>query len=633
MRWALLLVSLWSAIIWSAEIDQTLAAGQKKNCNPQIDSSHFEKLEQFLSEMMACAYSGDFASALELSADARHFAEQAPNRHDDFRAVVAQASVLQFMGLYDDAIRLYQTVMAAPEQSTPESLAQIENNLAMLYLALGHHAEARRLAESAISRRQASHDTVNEGNSQGTLAAILVAMKATKEAGEAIQSCLRIGQQYDITVLRVYCGQTSADWYFLQGKYAQSLMQADATIGLAESRNVLSDLADIYLSKAKAQLALKRIDEALLSANQGIAIADQQNDKESAVPLWRFIENLHAQHSNWPEAYFAKQRSEQLVKQLFDQKLTYALASQRVQHETAEKLQEIKLLRKENELHQAEASTAKAQRTIIVLVVVLAVATFIVFYVRYMHQRDLKRAAILQAERARLDAIKNHFLSNMTHELRTPLSGIIGISDCLIEEHKDALPSIGEDLELIRSCGLQLSEMVDTILDYSHIHAGKPGCKLQPIAIEPVVVDAVRTLQPVARKKGLQIETALIQPLPKVMADAKRIQQVLMKLISNAIKFTETGVITVTTKIGQQYLIIEVSDTGIGIAKEEQQHIFEPFEQVDGSLSRHQHGVGLGLSISHELVRAHGGELRVESDLGKGATFSFTLPLAATANH
>lgn len=232
-----------------------------------------------------------------------------------------------------------------------------------------------------------------------------------------------------------------------------------------------------------------------------------------------------------------------------------------------------------------------------------------------------------------LDKMKDEFLSNTSHELRTPLNGIIGISESLLEGTMGVLnQAVAKNLGLITSSAKRLSNLVNDLLDFSMMKNRRFTLFPITLAIQPSVETVFSLLDRNAKEKGLTLISEIPDNTALVFGDESRIQQILFNLIGNAIKFTEIGVIRVTVRPinngFMDYLEISVSDTGIGISEKDQSKIFSPFEQADASISRNFGGVGLGLSITKNLVELHTGTLSVESELGKGSIFKFTLPIA-----
>ncbi|MGB3509773.1 MAG: ATP-binding protein [Microcoleaceae cyanobacterium] len=237
-----------------------------------------------------------------------------------------------------------------------------------------------------------------------------------------------------------------------------------------------------------------------------------------------------------------------------------------------------------------------------------------------------------------LDRLKDEFLANTSHELRTPLNGIIGIGEFLLEGGTGDLNSLTtSNLTMIVSSARRLSNLVNDILDFSKIRHDKLELQIRPIDLRGVVESVVSLNQFLVRKKkNLQLVDAIATDLPPVCADENRLQQILYNLIGNAIKFTDSGKIEISAFLNSPNknqdesteLIIIVSDTGIGIPADKLDRIFESFEQAEGSTAREYGGTGLGLAVTKQLVELHGGCIWVESEVGIGSRFSFTLPIS-----
>ncbi len=227
------------------------------------------------------------------------------------------------------------------------------------------------------------------------------------------------------------------------------------------------------------------------------------------------------------------------------------------------------------------------------------------------------------------DRLKDEFLANTSHELRTPLHGIIGVSEALQNDAgKGAIPALKSGLETITSSGKRLASLVDDILDFSKLRYKDIDLDLQPVSL-PTTVDAVLSLsRPLARSKNLKLVSNLPVGIPAIHADRNRLQQILHNLVGNAVKFTQSGKVEVKAEAEGSFVKIQVSDTGIGIPVEKLTNIFKSFEQIEASESRSHGGIGLGLSISRELVESHKGEIWVESKPGVGSDFFFTIPIS-----
>ncbi|HPD76373.1 MAG TPA: ATP-binding protein [Methanoregulaceae archaeon] len=225
------------------------------------------------------------------------------------------------------------------------------------------------------------------------------------------------------------------------------------------------------------------------------------------------------------------------------------------------------------------------------------------------------------------DRLKSAFLATMSHELRTPLNSIIGFSGILGQELAGPLnDEQKKQLGMVSESAEHLLALINDVLDISKIEAGQLTLASEPVDIAAVIDKVVRTMQPLADKKRLALERTVAPGSGTVRGDARRIEQVLLNLMSNAIKFTESGRVTIESTRNDDRITIRVMDTGIGIRNEDLDKLFRPFSQVDTGLTRQYEGTGLGLSICRRLVDLMGGSITVESAPGRGSTFTVTLP-------
>jgi signal transduction histidine kinase len=224
---------------------------------------------------------------------------------------------------------------------------------------------------------------------------------------------------------------------------------------------------------------------------------------------------------------------------------------------------------------------------------------------------------------------KSEFLANMSHELRTPLNAIIGFSEVLGERMFGELnEKQAEYTEDILSSGRHLLSLINDILDLSKVEAGKMEVELAKFDLPMAIENALTLIRERAVRHGITLSRTVDERLGDFVADERKVKQVLLNLLSNAVKFTsEGGRIEVNARMSDGSVEISVSDTGIGIAAEDQEAIFEEFRQVGTDYSHKREGTGLGLTLTKKFVEMHGGKIWVKSDLGKGSIFTFTLPI------
>jgi signal transduction histidine kinase len=240
-------------------------------------------------------------------------------------------------------------------------------------------------------------------------------------------------------------------------------------------------------------------------------------------------------------------------------------------------------------------------------------------------------ADVLRSLNSRLEQAsraKSEFLANMSHELRTPLNAILGFTEMIQDDLYGEVPAeLKEPLADIQTNGQHLLRLINDVLDLSKIEAGRMELSVGDYVVEDVVSTVRASLRSLASERELEF-TAEVEPnLPVAYGDGKRITQCLMNLVGNAIKFTKHGRVAIRVERAGDMLRYQVSDTGIGIPADQIAAVFAEFRQVDATTTRDFGGTGLGLSITKKFVELHGGQIWVESELGKGSTFYFTIPL------
>ena len=226
------------------------------------------------------------------------------------------------------------------------------------------------------------------------------------------------------------------------------------------------------------------------------------------------------------------------------------------------------------------------------------------------------------------DRLKSAFLASMSHELRTPLNSIIGFSGILLQGLVGPLnEEQTKQLGMVRTSANHLLLLINDVLDISKIEAGQLQVLYEPFDLPASIEKVGQTVRPLAGKKGLDLFIDIAPEVGTIRSDMRRVEQVLLNLLSNAIKFTEKGHVIVTCSAGKETVVVCVTDTGIGMRKEDMDRVFEPFLQIDSGVARKYEGTGLGLSICKKLVCLLGGDIWVESVWNEGSTFSFSLPV------
>jgi len=269
-----------------------------------------------------------------------------------------------------------------------------------------------------------------------------------------------------------------------------------------------------------------------------------------------------------------------------------------------------------------------------VLLAVMLIFTAVLYWNRRLAREiNLRRKVEGELTEARdaaesANRVKSAFLASMSHELRTPLNSIIGFTGIILNELAGPLNlEQKKQLKMVKGSSHHLLNLINDVLDISKIEAGELEVSKEAFNLRQVIAQVVESLRPLAQQKGLSLSVQIASDVDFVVSDERRIRQVLINLANNAIKFTEKGGVTIVCRTRNSLIEVEVTDTGIGIREEDMDNLFKPFQQLDIGTSRRYEGTGLGLSVCKRILVVLGGTIQVKSQLGKGTTFAFTLPL------
>ena len=241
-------------------------------------------------------------------------------------------------------------------------------------------------------------------------------------------------------------------------------------------------------------------------------------------------------------------------------------------------------------------------------------------------EKELKAARDLAET---MSQAKTSFLANMSHELRTPLNAILGYTELILDNIYGEMPDkMRGVLERVLNNGRHLLGLINDVLDLSKIEAGQFTLSLTDYSLNSLVQTVFVAVEALSTEKHLLLKIEAPSDLPMGRGDERRLSQVLINLVGNAIKFTDAGEVTIKASAANGSFTVAVHDTGPGISESDQTKIFEEFLQADGSLTRTKGGTGLGLPIARKIIEMHGGRLWVESALGYGSTFSFSIPIS-----
>jgi ABC-type amino acid transport substrate-binding protein/nitrogen-specific signal transduction histidine kinase len=269
-----------------------------------------------------------------------------------------------------------------------------------------------------------------------------------------------------------------------------------------------------------------------------------------------------------------------------------------------------------------------------VLLAVLLIFSAVLYWNRRLAREiNLRRkieGELMEAKEAAESAnrVKSAFLASMSHELRTPLNSIIGFTGIILNELAGPLNlEQKKQLKMVKGSSHHLLNLINDVLDISKIEAGEVEASFKEFSIRQLIAQVAESLRPLAEQKGLSLSAQIAPEVDRIASDERRIRQILINLVNNAIKFTEKGEVKIFCRKQDAHVAVQVTDTGIGIRDEDMGKLFKPFQQLDTGTSRRYEGTGLGLSVCKRILDMLGGAIRLESQFGKGSTFTVTLPL------
>lgn len=509
----------------------------------------------------------------------------------------------------------------------------VRYNIAALHISLRRFDSAIVMLKVIIEKRQQLNDNYGVASARADLGIAYKHSGQFKLAKENIMAALQYFQKNDFK-------HDIASQLHNMSEIHNDMLDVDQAIFYGKQALIISKevghqkaYAGSLQSLAKAFFYSGNLIQAEQYIERSIAVGQKIDYQILLTENLAISALISASKQQFIKALTEQQRYEKSYRLTSNNTLNGKLA----EFESDQLSQKIVDLEQRRELQILQSAKIEQQRKLIILSIILILVMAFFIYRRHLEQRLTQELELRVKQRTReledltkelekANQVKSQFLANMSHEIRTPLTAIVGHAEAIIHDDIDT-NKVQEDIEVIHGNSLHLLELINDILDLSRIEANKFELEIQPLDLAELIQDLSYTFSSQAQQKNLTftIEHQLTLPFV-IQVDSLRLKQILLNLCANAIKFTESGQVTLSISWMNEELVFTVTDTGIGLSEEHLAQVFEIFTQADNSISRRFGGSGLGLTLSNQLAKLMSGSIVVTSKLGSGSRFCLNLP-------
>ena len=566
---------------------------------------------------------------------ARTKADISNNEHQLAESFRIEGSVLDTIGEYGAALEALNNAFILYDRLHSDKVLGVYSSLSNVYSSLKNYPEMLQNAYRMLAVAQEYNAKTFEGLAYYRIALAQTRLAQPLDAAVNFSLAEKILTKINYPFIGIIY-YSIAEENQAQGNIDAALKRISQSIEADRKVEFLYNevprlllLAEIYRTQGDIE---KAIFELKKGANQDALKKDKLQYLTILEMLIELTELTNDTHS---QLIYLKQYNA-LYKESFNQKQAQMVGINNVRLNVFEKDRAIKLLQKENEL-QLQSNHIQQQNNryqlVFILTILVALCLVIALLIRTRRQRTQLNRYSQQLKQA--TQAKSDFLARMSHEIRTPINAISGLTK-LMQRSADNPEDI-TNLRQIDEASLSLLAVINDILDFSKIEAGKLDIETTSFHLDKIISQSIRLQSIKAHEKNIELIQHIARDVPlHLQGDGLRIQQILINLLSNAVKFTDEGLVSVTVKsrATEQGLMLEfaVTDSGIGLSQHQIEGLFESFAQVDESISRKYGGTGLGLAICKQLVELMNGQIWIESKLGEGATFYFTVPVQEDKN-
>ncbi|WP_340676997.1 response regulator [Paraglaciecola sp.] len=577
----------------------------------------------------------DLESAYEKLLQARSKAEFSNNKQQLAESFRIEGAILDTIGEYGAALEALNKAFALYNELQSHKVLGVYSSISNVYLSLEDYEGMLQNAYRMLSVAQQYNDKTSEG-----LAYFRIALAQTKFANLMdAQVNFALAEKILTEINYPFIGIiyfSIAELNHAQGNVDAALKRISQSIEADRKVDFLYNeeprlmlLAQIYQSQGD-------VEKAIFELEKGANLDALKKDKTQYLQILKKLIGLTELTNDTQSQLTYLKQYNALFKESFNQKQAQMVAINNVRLDVFEKDKAIKLLQKENEF-QLQSNQIQQQNNryqlVFILTILAALCLVIALLMRTRRQRTQLNRYSQQLKQA--TQAKSDFLARMSHEIRTPINAISGLTK-LMQRSADNPEDI-TNLRQIDEASHSLLAVINDILDFSKIEAGKLDIESTRFQLDKIISQSIRLQSIKAHEKNIELIQHIARDVPLyLLGDGMRIQQILINLLSNAVKFTDEGLVSVTVKnkVTEQGILLEfaVTDSGIGLSQHQIEGLFESFAQVDESISRKYGGTGLGLAICKQLVELMKGQIWIESKLGEGATFYFTVPVKEDKN-
>ena len=577
----------------------------------------------------------DYVSAYEALLEARKYATSGKNLLDIAESYRLEGLILDLSGEHASALEAMHRALDIYNEAGSDRVLLVYSAMGNVYMSLKDYELMLTFGHQYLSAAQRFNSKEGEGTAyffQGYAQRALGKYQDAKVSLLLAESLLREADYPFIGIVH----SAMAELHIAQGNLSEALKklnqaaEADRQVGFRYNEGShLLHLVDIYLQQGEVELAIAELEA-------GLKKDIIKNDKALVIDVLNKLIPLYEEKGDIAAALEYSKQYQQVFKQSFNEQQSRLMALHRVRLAISEKEETIKLLEKDNQLKEERnliQQKKNTQQLYFIGFVILSLGLVVGLLVRARQQR--KTLDTLTQDLRKATKAKSDFLARMSHEIRTPLNAIIGLTKLSQRAAEDKEQQT--NLIQIEGASQTLLSIINDILDFSKIEAGKLDIESTQFNLDALVNQTIRLHLARAQEKHIELIQHISRDVPlNLIGDPLRIQQVLNNLLSNALKFTEDGLISVSVRCKQVsediQLEFEVKDSGVGLSSAHQALLFQPFNQGDETISRRYGGTGLGLAICKQLTALMGGEIWVESQLGKGSIFHFTVKVQQDAS-